>query len=166
MSDPYYPQGPGYPPPPPPRKSSGTNWVVIGVVVAVLAALVIIPIVILASNNGPKGWLEDHYSKTGGDEDTSAGLRFTSDDAPEQTVAAIVKGTDPSERRQEGSTYFLRYKSDWLVTVEGDSTGSGSEIKLYEFDAGYRSHGSTLFFWSSHYQRGGSFRGGGSGSGK
>src|SRR3546814_6514066 len=58
------------------------------------------------------------FRSQGGDVDSSSGLRFASADPVDQTVAAIDAGTDPSEKRQEGSTYYLRYKSDWLVEVE------------------------------------------------
>ncbi|HEY9563599.1 MAG TPA: DUF4247 domain-containing protein [Nocardioides sp.] len=170
------PGGPGWPPGNPPRSpytgpnssGDGPRWGLIAIIVGALLLLFIIPVIVsAASNTSPEKWLKDNYSEQGGDVDSSSGLRFASADPVDQTVAAIDAGTDPSEKRQEGSTYYLRYKSDWLVEVEAAPDGSGSEIVLFEFDAGYQSHGALLFFWSSHYQQGGGpFRGGGGGSGK
>ncbi|KQY56258.1 MULTISPECIES: DUF4247 domain-containing protein [unclassified Nocardioides] len=135
------------------------------VAVLVVVALIAVPLIWNALRSSPEGWLDDHYTYVDGDVDND-GRHYTSDDTVDQTVAAIDQGTDPSEKRQEDSTYFLRYKNDWLVEVEADDDGSGTDVTLFEFDAGYRHHGTLLFFWSSHYQRGGFFRGGGSGSGK
>lgn len=59
---------------------------------------------------------------------------------------------------------FMRYGSEWIVAVT--STPEGVFIELDEFDRGYTRHGTYLGRWSSHYQRGGFFRGGGSGFGK
>src|SRR3546814_18820215 len=84
------------------------------------------------------------FRSQGGDVDSSSGLRFASADPVDQTVAAIDAGTDPSEKRQEGSTYYLRYKSDWLVEVEAAPDGSGPEIVLFEFGAGYPTQGALL----------------------
>ena len=139
------------------------GWVLVAGLLVL--ALVIIPLA-LGGSESPKAWLDDHYTSTGGTSEEDGGLTWSSDDDAASTVSAIEAGTGSEETRQEGETYYLRYDSDWLVTVEEQT--DGTEITLFEFDEGYRRHGGVIGFWGGYYQRGGSglFRGGGSGFGK
>lgn len=76
-------------------------------------------------------------------------------------------GTDLDDTEAGSPAVFLRYGSDWIVTVIRGDDGT-QRIELDEFDRGYRRHG--FFFvgiWGGFYNRGGGlFRGGGSGFGK
>lgn len=140
------------------------GWLV--VIGLFLASLVVIPLIVHSFDDNPREWLEDHYSHVSGDDPENEAVVFSSSDDATTTATDIETGTDADEKRQEGTTYYLRYDSDWMVVVAPDPTGS--RIELFEFDNGYRTHGTSVFFWNSHYGRGGGgfFRGGGSGSGK
>jgi len=142
----------------------------VGIGMAV-AGLVIIGIIMgVASgvgSNNPEDYLRENYNHVSGDDpDSSNGIVLTSNDSATQTANAFYAGTESDGRREEGGTHYLRYDSDWMVTVDDET--SGSEIKLYEFDRGYTQHSSAVGVWSVFYNRdsGGGFRGGGSGFGK
>jgi hypothetical protein len=141
------------------------GWIV--VISLFVVGLVAIPLMVNAFNDGPREWIEDHYTHVSGSDPDNEAVVYSSDDSPATTAEAIDRGTDADEKRQEDTSYYLRYDSDWMVVVGPE--GTGSRIELFEFDEGYRHHGSSVFFWNSHYGRGGGggfFRGGGSGSGK
>lgn len=140
------------------------GWIV--VIGLLVGALVLIPLMAAVFDDNPREWLEDHYRHVRGDDPETEAVVFASDDPVATTATDIRDGTDADEMRQDGTTYYLRYDSDWMVVVA--ASGTGAEIELFEFDEGYRSHGSSVFFWNNHYGRGGGgfFRGGGSGSGK
>jgi Domain of unknown function (DUF4247) len=140
------------------------GWIIL--ISLFVGALVVIPLMAKAFDDNPREWLEDHYTHVSGDDPEKEAVVFSSDDDAATTATDIEKGTDADEKRQEGTTYYLRYDSDWMVVVSPDTLGA--RIELFEFDNGYRTHGGSVFFWNSHYGRGGGgfFRGGGSGSGK
>lgn len=152
---------------PEPETPKPRPWGWIVVISLFVIGLVVIPLMVKAfGDDGPKKWLDDHYTHVSGDDPESEAVVYASDDIPATTAEDIDQGTDADEKRQETDTYYLRYDSDWMVVVGPD--GSGSKIELFEFDEGYRHYGPAVFFWNSHYGRGGGglFRGGGSGSGK
>lgn len=154
----------------------------------ILLGLIALPFVL--SGNNPAEWLEKNHEKISGTDPEQTTVVYRSDDDYDTTVAAIVAGTDPDEQTTgtnlapyapsapltttpttSGTTpvaghpaTFMRYGSEWIVAVT--STPEGVFIELDEFDRGYTRHGTYLGRWSSHYQRGGFFRGGGSGFGK
>lgn len=140
------------------------GWIVVGAVL--VGALVLVPLMANVFDNSPREWLEDHYHHVSGSDPEEEAVVFSSGEQPDRTASDIREGTDADEMRQEDTTYYLRYDSDWMVVVSPDPTGS--RIELFEFDEGYRHYGSSVFFWNNHYGRGGGgfFRGGGSGSGK
>lgn len=145
------------------RVSVGTGMVVgclviVGIIMGIASG---------AGSNNPEDYLRENYAHVSGDDpDTRNGIVLASNDDATLTANAISAGTESDERREEGGTHYLRYDSDWMVTVDDEPTGS--EIKLYEFDRGYTQHTSAVGVWSTFYNRdsGGGFRGGGSGFGK
>lgn len=140
------------------------GWIV--VIGLLVVALIAIPLIVTSTKDSPKEWLDDHYTHVSGSDPDDETVVYRSEDSALDTALDIDHGTDADERRQDGDVHYLRYDSDWMVVVTPD--GTGSRIELDEFDRGYRTHGTSVFFWSSHYGRGGGgfFRGGGSGSGK
>jgi hypothetical protein len=141
-------------------------WGLIVVIGLFVGALVLVPLMVHVFDDNPREWLDDHYRHVSGDDPENEAVVFASDDPADRTASDIREGTDADELRQEDTTYYLRYDSDWMVVVS--PSGSGAQIELFEFDEGYRHYGSSVFFWTNHYGRGGGgfFRGGGSGSGK
>lgn len=138
----------------------------IGTIAVVVVVVVIATLLTSGPSESPEAWLDEHYTSTGGTSPEDGGLTWSSDDDLDTTARAIGDGTEADELRSASGSAYLRYESDWMVEIS--ESVDGSEITLYEFDEGYDRHGSAVFFWSSHYNRGGSgfFRGGGSGFGK
>lgn len=67
----------------------------------------------------------------------------------------------PSSAQDGDEPVFLRYGSDWMVVLASDGTG-GTDIEFDDFDSAYNHYsGSGVYFFGW-----GSFRGGGSGTGK
>ncbi|MGH3351304.1 MAG: DUF4247 domain-containing protein [Nocardioides sp.] len=155
----------------PNRKLIG--WAIVAACVAL--AIVIAIAVSGGGGNSPEKYLRDNFDHvSGSDPDSDAGIVFEDDGTVTAVASKIASGSDADENRAEGSNQYLRYDDDWLVVVE-PRTPSGSTITFYEYDRGYNHHATVigLWGWNSYYNRnsgggssGGSFRGGGSGSGK
>lgn len=124
--------------------------------------------------DSPREWLEEHYTYVDGEDLEVEPIVYSSNDSQSETAAAIIDGTGPDDRASGTSDsgedlIYLRYNSDWLVTVGEDN--NGARIELFRFDEGYRRHSTFLVFWGGFYGRGGigsggGFRGGGGGFGK
>ena len=162
-----------------PNASGGSNRKLIGwaIVAGCVALAIIIAIAVSGGDgNSPEKYLRKNFDHvSGSDPDSDAGIVFEDDGTVTSVASKIASGTDADENRADGSNQYLRYDDDWLVVVE-PRTPSGSTITLYEYDRGYRHYGTVigLWGWNSYYGRNsgsgsssdGSFRGGGSGSGK
>ncbi|MDR6174634.1 hypothetical protein QE364_002419 [Nocardioides zeae] len=146
--------------------SRAKGLLVIGVLL--LVGIIVVPFAFGGFGNGPKGWIDDHYTHVSGSDPDTETVTWRSDDDVTTTAAAIASGTDASDRREADGRAFLRYSNDWIVTVAED--GDGSRITLDEFDRGYSANSTFVGFWGGYYGGGGgggsSYRGGGSGSGK
>ncbi|MEI7055226.1 DUF4247 domain-containing protein [Nocardioides sp. CCNWLW239] len=155
----------------PNRKLIGWSIVAVCVVLAIIVAIAVSG----DDDNSPEQYLRDNFEHvSGSDPDSDAGIVFEDDGTVTSVANQIATDTGADENRADGSNQYLRYDDDWLVVVE-PRTPSGSTITLYEYDRGYRHHSTVigLWGWNTFYGRnvgsgssGGSFRGGGSGSGK
>lgn len=129
--------------------------VIIMMAVPMLVVLVVILVVTLVEgaspgheSTSPEEWLDETFHALDGDVGDD-GHRFEAlvwD--PDQVVRKLEAGTEVTETRKVGPTYFLRYESDWLVAVE--PTSRGAEVTLFEFDAAYDHYGSAISFWQDH----------------
>jgi hypothetical protein len=171
--------------------SGGRGPGVVLVVALLVIGLVVIPLA-LSGGGSPADWLDERYERVAGDDPDEETVVWEADGDFDQVVNAIVAGTDPDDQTAGSATpsnlvdpsdlddpesldgldtatgstaVFLRYDSDWIVTViQGEDT---QRIELDEFDRGYNRHGVFVGIWGGFYNRGGGlFRGGGSGFGK
>lgn len=63
-----------------------------------LVALIVIP---LFSSNSPKEWLDSHYTNVSGADPKKETVVYSSDEDVDQTVNAIIAGTDPDDTNQQ-----------------------------------------------------------------
>lgn len=110
----------------------------------------------------PQGHIEGNYTRAESlDEDR--GQAFTST-LPPATVADRIDSADSArDRRQEGDTHFLQYKSK-IVSVAPHE--GGSKILLFEYRDGYSHYSGVFLLWGWSASPPSPFRGGGPGSGK
>jgi hypothetical protein len=122
-----------------------------------LGAVVLVG-VLLAGNTSPRGWIGEHYSRTG------VGA-YRSASPPTRVAAEITRKFKPSDRTYDPSGVFLRYPSV-VVAVLSDGA-RGSRIMVDDADRGYRRWYSHVGGrWGGPGGRSTMFRGGGPGAGK
>lgn len=114
----------------------------------------------LANAGSVKGYVKDHYKRTGSDRGAQV---YTSPKPPTTVAAEIAEAHKPADRRVTPEGVFLRYRSDYVGVTAG---GTGSRIEVADERRGY-----ALFFpfvggyWGSYSGPAESFRGGGPGGG-
>ncbi len=102
--------------------------------------------------------------KSAGRKDT---LVYTSPRSVTRTAADISDRNKPADRRTTEGGAFLRYSNDVVSVVPPAKGARGSRILVDDEEGGYhRNYGYVGGFWGTYSGAGGSFRGGGPGSGK
>ncbi|MBL7501794.1 DUF4247 domain-containing protein [Frankia sp. CNm7] len=98
--------------------------------VPVALALAVLPA--CGSDNDIRGWLGDHYSRTGTQADT---VRYTSAEPVDRTVAAIANGIEPAARASDKGTEYLRFADDIVIV---SAAARGSTVRVEDLDDAYR----------------------------
>jgi len=94
-------------------------------------------------------------------------LVYTSPKSVTKTAADISGHNKPADRRTTEAGAFLRYSDDVVSVVPPAKGARGSRILVDDEEGGYhRNYGYVGGFWGTYSGPGGSFRGGGPGSGK
>jgi hypothetical protein len=137
------------------------RWFLVGGALA-LVGLLIAGVGTAYGNFSPRGFVDNHYSRSAGDDIGDDARAYTSRQSPSQVAADITGAWEPADRYVDGSGVYLRSADDSVVILP---LAVGSLILVEKLATAYPRYLPIVGgYWG--WGRGASLRGGGPGAGK
>lgn len=137
------------------------RWFFVGTAFALLGALVA-GFAIFYGSFSPRGYVQDHYTRTAARDIASEATAYRSDKSPSEVAEEVTSAWRPADQYVDGSGVYLRYDDDSVVILP---LAGGSLILLEGLRTAYPRYSHTVGgAWG--WGRGVTVRGGGPGAGK
>ncbi|HEU5108012.1 MAG TPA: DUF4247 domain-containing protein [Micromonosporaceae bacterium] len=137
------------------------KWFGFAAIVAVVGVLVA-GFAVAYGNFSPRGYVENHYTRSASDDIGDDALAYTSKKMPSEVADELTDAWEPADEYIDGSGVYLRYADEAVVILP---LAVGSLILLENLRTAYPRYAAVVGgFWG--WGRGASLRGGGPGEGK